>query len=565
MSMSAQLRTHFSFFDSQSSMHANNCVYLDSAATTQKLNSVVARQADFMRSQNASVHRGAYPLANEATAMFERAREDIADYIHAQSNEVIFTSGATESINLIAQGMHQDMLRGNTILICESEHHANILPWQQLAKRLGLKIKILKLGQHGTFNQQVMQTWLEAMTEDVAIFACAHVSNVLGNVYPVQTLCQKARSVEAISVIDGTQAIAHLPCNMQTLDCDFYVFSGHKMYAPNGIGVCWGRYNLLEQLSPSKLGGEMIQEVSFESFTTQSPPLKFEAGTPNVAGVLGLHEAVIFLQATLPQIMTQERALWLYLQSKLAAISDIQLLGNTQGVDDDHIVQVSLGIASFYAPEHDNHSLALMLYQQGIALRFGQHCAMPLLTTLGVKACLRVSLGCYNTEHDVDAFVEALLLALKKSKSQHSDLTPSVIRVTEAQHSAEHELSILDAKNWPEKHRQLLLLSKVLPTLAPELRTPQNEVQGCEARVWIDTVNAAQASAGLYAYADSKVVRGILALVLLKHKALNSEQGRGGASFDYIAYLKNLGLSDYFSAGRKDGIQLIVKRLNTLT
>lgn len=542
--MKHSYRPLFSFFDE----HYNG-VYLDSAATTQKLDAVLAYTDEFARKQNASVHRSAYPLANRATAMFESARSDIAKLIGAlSSDEIVFTSGATESLNMIASGIPGALLNGNTILLCESEHHANILPWQALAKRLGLEIKVLPLSINGTFTDDTLSQWLQAFTHDVAIFACAHVSNVLGNIYPIQLLCEKAKEIGAISVIDGTQAVAHISVNVQLLSCDFYVFSGHKMYAPTGIGICWGRYSLLNKLNPSKLGGEMVTKVTFKDFLMQPPPLKFEAGTPNILGALGLHQASIFIANNLAGIQAHELDLYHYLYQKLMQVRGIQVLGN---------YHQSIGVISFYAPERDNHAIAMQLYQQGVALRFGQHCAMPLMQSLGLSACLRVSLACYNDQADVDFFIGALVASLCNLQEAPSD-KGSLEVINDAPANA-WELKIKQAVNWPEKHRQLLLLSNALPLLAASERSSENAVQGCEARVWLTK----EPVSGLYrAYADSKVIRGILAVLLLKHQQIvESEDDCAAADFDYLAYLKSIGLSDYFSVGRKDGVQAVLGRM----
>lgn len=546
--MSNIYRRQFSFFS-----HLEHDVYLDSAATTQKLDAVLERTDTFARTQNASVHRSTYRLAKQATKDFEDARRSIATLVNANtSDEIIFTSGATESLNMVAQGLSHSMLSGNTILICESEHHANILPWQSLAERLGLSIKVLPLSANGTFTQDNLTQWLQMLTTDVAIFVCAHASNVLGNIYPIKKLCEKAKSVQAISVIDGTQAIAHLAVNVQDLLCDFYVFSGHKMYGPTGIGVCWGRYGLLQKLNPSKLGGEMVTRVSFYDYASQPPPLKFEAGTPNIIGALGLHQASMFLAENIGNIQRAEHELYQYLCQQLQQIAGIRLLGNQHD---------SIAVISFYVVGIDNHALSLQLYAKGVALRFGQHCAMPLMQALGLSACLRVSLACYNHRKDIDLFIRVLNDAIAESSSNNRDHDAFVIGTQAKQN--DWEQSIKAARGWSEKHRQLLLLSKSLPVLDIVSRTPDNSLEGCEAKVWICREDAKQS---LRAYSDSKVIRGILAVLLLKHALIVQEEGiEKAAMFDFISYLSSLGLTDYFSHSRNDGVQSVVLRIRELS
>jgi len=515
------------------------------------------------RYENASVHRAAYPLANAATRLFEQSRSATATLINAvTSDEIVFTSGATESLNMIAQGLTQQMLNGGTkILICASEHHANLLPWQAFAKRFGLSLEVMPLEANGKFSDATLDTWLALINENVALIACAHVSNVLGNIYPVQALCEKASMVGALSVIDGTQALAHISVDVKDIGCDFYVFSGHKMYGPTGVGVLWGKYQHLDVMRPSKLGGEMVTHVSYEDFSTAHAPIKFEAGTPNYIGVIGLKAAVEYLLENRSHIIHHEHILYERLLTGLEAIKGITPYGNKQQ---------SIAIVSFRFDNVDNHSAVLQLYQQGFALRYGQHCAMPLLQSLGIDACLRVSLGCYNTLAEVDAFVAGIAVLANSLNDAQVNSEP----VDKQADELSFESSLKLATTWPEKHRQLLLLSKQLPNLALDKRNSNNIVIGCEANVWLD-VEAE--STQILGHSDSKVVRGLMAVLLLKHTALNQElkvsklepnkheQAPYLNSFDYVQYLDELGLSSYFSEGRKDGMRALIKRLMSLS
>jgi cysteine desulfurase/selenocysteine lyase len=557
------LRADFPFFAHPQQGH-NNLVYLDSAATTQRLQAVLDSTDHFTRYENASVHRASYPLANASTRLFEQSRSATAKLINAvSSDEIVFTSGATESLNTVAQGLTKQMLKGTRILVCASEHHANLLPWQALAKRFGLTLEIMPLDAYGTFSEATLALWLAKIDEDVALVACAHVSNVLGNIYPVQALCEKAQSVGALSVIDGTQALAHIGVDVQQIACDFYVFSGHKMYGPSGIGVLWGRYQHLDAMQASKLGGEMVTHVSYESFSTAQAPIKFEAGTPNISGVIGLKAAVDYLLDKRSDIMSHEHILYERLLAGLDALTGLTLFGNKQQ---------SIAIVSFRFNHLDNHSAVLQLYQQGFALRYGQHCAMPLLQSLGIDACLRVSLGCYNTIEEVDAFITNII-ALSNCLS---DAPESAAKTVTQAHKLSFENSLILATSWPEKHRQLLLLSKHLPSLPIEKRNANNSVSGCEASVWLDVESASASvdtNAKVLGYSDSKVVRGLMTVLLLKHAALSQEFGAKQINdnkpersahlntFDYFHYLDELGLSSYFSEGRKDGMRALIERL----
>ncbi|MBT1449738.1 aminotransferase class V-fold PLP-dependent enzyme [Glaciecola sp. XM2] len=543
-------RDDFPFFHSQS------ITYLDSAATTQRLGAVIDTVNTFARDQNASVHRSAYPLANEATGLFEQSRASIAKLIHAKvSDEVVFTSGATESLNMIANGIQPSMLSGNVLLLCASEHHANILPWQKLAARLNLSIRILELGPNGRFTEETLTEWLSIINDDVALIACAHASNVLGNIYPIDAICRKAREVSALSVIDGTQAIAHMQVDVQKLGCDFYVFSGHKMYGPTGIGVMWGKYEHLEKLEATKLGGEMVNHVTYESYTTEAPPLKFEAGTPNIMGAIGLFSAAQYFGHQLEQIVAHEHALYTWLSHKMANIDGITVYGN---------IDNSISVLSFRFDSLDNHSAALMLYQKGFALRFGQHCAMPLLDSLGIDACLRVSIGCYNTASELERFVDAVneIITPEGSTFEHQVASEQSAPIEEP-HGA-WEQALFGATSWAETHRQLLLLSKQLPLLCEAQRHDLNRVEGCEASVWLDK-QPRHNDGHLRGYSDSKVVRGLMTVLLLKHhQNLGLAVPIQANEFDFEAYLADLGLSSYFSEGRKDGMKALIQRIQAI-
>nr|WP_136249540.1 aminotransferase class V-fold PLP-dependent enzyme [Ningiella ruwaisensis] len=605
---------HDSFNDQSSQNTA--CIYLDSAATSQKLRSSIALQQNFQAHENASVHRSAYPLANQATGKFETARASIAGLINANPNELVLTSGATESINLIAQGIDQaflHLLKGpehiakqnksnesapRKILICESEHHANILPWQALAKRLNMEIEVLRLETEGTdcqqtslFTKDTLNRWLSQINKDTAIVAIAHVSNVLGLIYPIERICQQAKAVGALSVIDGTQALTHMPVDVKALNCDFYVFSAHKMYGPNGVGAFYGRSELLASLNPSKLGGEMVKQVSFKDFHAAPAPLKFEAGTQNVAGVLAFAESCQYLQENMQAIREHEKSLFAYLKRKLKSFKRIKILGEPE-----------IGLVSFILlPEHssqqssqqslqaetkcliqDNYSLASALYEHNIALRFGQHCAMPLLASMGIDACLRVSLACYNSMEDIDTFITALnkVLAIpekgadvsltEQGKARHGKNSHSK-DIAQNEFHLDWEQAFLEAKDWASKHRLLLLFSKNLNELPEGARRTENEVSGCEAKVWL---TKSLDSDELQAYASTKVVRGILAVLLNKHAQLmfhrvssdhNDDNTFRPDTFDYEGYLRQLGLSAYFSQGRKDGVTQLIAKIRSLS
>ncbi|EIM1709318.1 SufS family cysteine desulfurase [Aeromonas dhakensis] len=374
-------------------------VYLDNAATTQKPQAVLDAINHYYRADNANVHRAAHALSGRATRAFEDARETVARFINApRSHEVIWTRGTTEAINLVAQSWGVSELRaGDEVVLSTLEHHANIVPWQLVAQRTGAVIRVIPLDERGDLDIAAYLTMLGPRTRLVSV---AHVSNALGTVNPVEQIVAAAKAVGALTLIDGAQAVAHLEVDVQAIGCDFYAFSGHKLYGPTGIGVLWGRTALLERMPPWQAGGEMIDRVSFSGTTFNTLPFKFEAGTPHIAGAIGLAAAIDF-------VMEQDRGL---LASHEAVLTDYLVAGLRQ-VPGLHLVGEPgqrAGAVSFLLRDIHPQDAATLLDMQGIALRVGHHCAMPLMESLGIGGTLRASLACYNNRNDVDALLAAL-------------------------------------------------------------------------------------------------------------------------------------------------------------
>lgn len=374
-------------------------VYLDNAATTQKPQTVLDAINHYYQADNANVHRAAHALSGRATRAFEDARETVARFINApRSHEVIWTRGTTEAINLMAQSWGISELRaGDEVVLSTLEHHANIVPWQLVAQRTGAVIRVVPLDEWGDLD---MAAYLAMLGPRTRLVSVAHVSNALGTVNPVEQIVAAAKAVGALTLIDGAQAVAHLEVDVQAIGCDFYVFSGHKLYGPTGIGVLWGRTELLERMPPWQAGGEMIDRVSFSGTTFNSLPFKFEAGTPHIAGAIGLAAAIDF-------VMEQDRGL---LASHEAVLTDYLVAGLRQ-VPGLHLVgepRQRAGAVSFLLADIHPQDAATLLDMQGIALRVGHHCAMPLMESLGIGGTMRASLACYNNRDDVDALLAAL-------------------------------------------------------------------------------------------------------------------------------------------------------------
>ena len=374
-------------------------IYLDSAATSQKPQAVIEAVANFYQSQNANVHRAAHQLSAAATAAFEAARETVRGFINADLvKEIIFTKGTTESINLVCQSYARTMLQpGDEILLTTAEHHANIVPWQLVAEQTGAVIKVIPL----TEDQQLdMAAASNLLTANTKILAFGHVSNVTGVINPVKQLCAMARAVGAITLVDGAQAVGHLAVDVADLDCDFYAFSAHKMFGPTGIGVLYGKQALLEAMPPYQGGGEMIRRVSFDGTSFNQLPFKFEAGTPNIAGAIGLAAAIDFIQSLdRDALLDYEHQLMAYARQQLLTIEGVRLIAD---------VKQKIALISFVFEDEHPSDLATLLDQQGLALRAGHHCAMPLMAQLGLPGTVRASFCVYNTKEEVDAFIAAL-------------------------------------------------------------------------------------------------------------------------------------------------------------
>ncbi|WP_425466806.1 aminotransferase class V-fold PLP-dependent enzyme [Parashewanella tropica] len=372
--------------------------YLDTAATSQKPSSVIERMQTYYQDENANVHRGAYRLSAQATQNYEQVRDQVQSFIQAKHRqEIIFTHGTTEAINMVAWGLEAQLTKGDVILVDTASHHANIVPWQQLAKRTGAEVKAIGLTADHQFDLDAYRQQLKLRPKVVAV---PHITNALGTENPVETIIQLAKQASAITLIDGAQAIAHRPVNVAEFDCDFYVFSGHKMYGPTGVGVLYGKLSQLEKLQPLLTGGEMIKTVSFEETTFGELPNRLEAGTPPIAEVLGLGKAIQFLQQHLtPEQQEEERALLQYLQSQLQQLNGIKIYGAHSS---------NMAVVAFNVNGEHHQDIGILLDQQNIAIRCGHHCAMPLMQHLNLKGCCRVSIGIYSTKTDVDNFITSL-------------------------------------------------------------------------------------------------------------------------------------------------------------
>lgn len=390
------VRKDFPILSSQ--VQGKPLIYFDNGATSQKPKRVIDRLKQYYEEENANVHRGVHYLSDRATQAYEDARKNVANFIGASSHEeIIFTKGTTDGINTIAFSLGELLNKGDEILISGMEHHANIVPWQLLCERKGLQLKIIPILENGTLD---MSTYAQLLNKKTKLVSVVHVSNTLGTINPIESIINQAKSVGAKVLVDAAQSIQHLPINVAKLDCDFLVFSGHKVFGPTGIGVLYGRKALLNELPPYQGGGDMIELVTFERSTFQQAPLKFEAGTPNIAGAIGLSAAFDYLNSIdLKLAFAHEFKLSQYLRSRMNDISSIKFIGDAPE---------TCATRSFLIGNLHPLDLGTLLDKQGIAVRTGHHCTQPLMQRFNIPGTVRASLSFYNTMEEIDQFIVAL-------------------------------------------------------------------------------------------------------------------------------------------------------------
>src|SRR5580698_9656241 len=395
------LRKDFPILDQQ--VHGKPLIYFDNAATSQKPRLVIDALVHYYERDNANVHRGIHELSNRATNGFEAARARAAKFINARSgDEIIYTRGTTEGINLVASAWGGKNLKaGDVILLTELEHHSNLVPWQMLAQRTGAKIAYVPVtGDEGTLDLSRLDSLL---TSNVKLFSMVHISNSMGTVNPVAELCARARKLGIVTLVDGAHSAGHLPVDVQAIGCDFFAFSGHKICGPTGVGVLWGRQEILDAMPPYQGGGEMILSVGYDKTEFKPSPHRFEAGTPDISGPIGLHAAMDYLDAVGRQnIWNHDHDLANYAYEKLAALADIRLFGPKLNSPN------RAGLVSFLLKDVHAHDVVTLADQAGVALRGGHHCTQPLMHKLGVESTARASFYFYNTRAEVDRFVEVI-------------------------------------------------------------------------------------------------------------------------------------------------------------
>ena len=549
-------------------IHGTPICYFDSAATTQKPTAVLDAINHYYRHHNANVHRAAHSLSLAATKDFEAARERVRRFINANShNEIIWTRGTTEGINLVAHSYGQLAIgAGDEILISTMEHHANIVPWQLLAQRCGAHLRVIPLTAGGDLDLAAYRNLLGPRTKLVAV---CHVSNALGTLNPIAEMIQQAHQVGAKVLIDGAQAISHMEVDVQALDCDFYLFSGHKLYGPTGIGVLYGKHQLLQQMPPWQGGGEMIEQVSFSQSRYQPPPLRFEAGTPNIAGAIGLAAAIDYLdQIDIGQRQDHEQQLLDHACQQLATVPGLRIIAQPKQ---------RVGLIPFVIDTLHSFDLGALLDQQGFALRTGHHCTMPLHQQLGLEGTARLSFGLYNQIEEVDRLIKALKklveesntpippysAELSRNSSQPGPFNPNQLYSV----SAIPEQSLLKqllALDHGKARYALLMKTASQSPLQPELRQDANLLHGCTSKVWLDSQQqliGGNQHLWFRIDSDTRIIKGLGLLLCDRLNGMSREQI---INTDVEPMFHQLGLDRHLSESRTSGLHAMVEAIRVM-
>lgn len=534
------------------SSEVDSLIYFDNAATTQKSAQVIQAYQDYYHNINSNVHRASHQLSAKATLLFEHARKQVQHFLNAKHiQEIIWTKGTTESINLVAQSWGRTNLgKGDEIVLSYAEHHANIVPWQLVAEQTGAIIKVLPLNASGVIDLPSINDMITTKTKMVSI---SHISNVVGKVNPVKEVVQRAKEVGALTLIDGAQAVGHQKVDIQKLDCDFYVFSAHKMFGPTGVGVLYGRRSELEKMPPYQGGGEMIKKVTFDKTSFNSLPFKFEPGTPNISGIIAFSAALTLHEQLDNQAITNyERSLTQYCYQQLTAIKELSFI--CQHCPD-------IPVFSFQINAHHNHDVATALDAKGIAVRTGHHCAMPLMQYLGLEGCIRISLAAYNTFEEVDqviAILKEIITPKERDTKTIDDIKNEGTESDEYQAVIERFKSI---NSWDARHREIMLIGKRLNKLSVDKRNEETLITGCESNAWLYSEQNSSGQFYFTADSDAKVIRGLLVIVLAAFNGKNAQQIQ---AFNVKDYFENLGLIKHLSPSRSNGLTAIVERVKRL-
>ncbi len=565
--LAARIRPDFPILQTQMSGHP--LIYFDNGATTQKPQAVIDALVHYYTCDNANIHRGVYELSQRATEGYEAARGKVAEFIGAREPaECIFVRGTTEAINLVASSWGtQNLSAGDEVILTGLEHHSNIVPWQMCCQRTGARLRVLHSTQNGELDLAQLR---EILNERTALVSVQHVSNALGTVHDVAQIVKLAKAVGAKVLIDGAQRIAHGPTDVQQLDCDFYVFSAHKLYGPTGVGVLWGRRELLDAMPPYQGGGDMIETVAFNGTTYAPLPNKFEAGTPDIAGAIGLGAAIDYVQSIgFDEIVAWEDELLKHATQRLTAIDGLRILGP----DKDKAAVIS------FVLEHPSIApldIALALSQQGIAIRTGHHCCMPLMDELQVSGTSRISLAMYNTLDEIDRTVEVLSGLIERRRQQSQLNAEKHAGVSDAIQFAEpfaespaaaaallaEEFLMFDDRE--SKTELLMELGQELPDRFEPLKAISIAVPGCMSEVYLVGRPKPEQPELFEFVADSnaQIVRGLIAVL---QKLFSGQPAEAILNFDIEPFFRQIGLDQFLSTQRRSGLDGMIRRIRTLS
>jgi cysteine desulfurase/selenocysteine lyase len=543
-------------------VHGKPLVYLDNAATAQKPQAVLDTLRRFYAVENANVHRGVHLLSQRATEAFESARDKVRRFLGAaEAREIIFVRGATEGINLVAQSWGRANVRaGDEVLISAMEHHSNIVPWQILCEQTGAVLRVVPMNDQGELLLDEYERLLGPRTKLVAV---VHVSNSLGTINPVRQMIELAHARGVPVLLDGAQAVPHMRVDVQELDCDFFVFSGHKVYGPTGIGALYGKAALLEAMPPWQGGGDMIKSVTFAKTTYADLPSKFEAGTPHIAGAIGLASAIDYVQALgLERIAAHEAMLLRYATEKLRQVSGVRLLGTAAH---------KAGVLSFVVDDPPVSSLDVgtKLDLEGIAVRTGHHCCQPVMDRFGVPGTARASFALYNTTAEVDLLVAAVerivVEAGQRERPAVAVAGPEAAwpgaTAPSPEAAADEIAEVFEfLEDWPDRYQYLIEMGEKLPPLPAEFRTEAHRVRGCQSTVHM----AARKRPGtadvveFLADSDADLVRGLIGLL---EQVFSGQRASAIRAFDVEGFFARLGLDQHLTLGRRNGLAAMVQRI----
>ncbi len=540
-------------------------VYFDNAATTQKPRGVIEAVGRFYEHYNANIHRAVHLLSQLATGEYEEARVKVQRFLNAaEAREIIFTRGTTEAINLVAQTFGRTNVgSGDEIIVTHMEHHSNIVPWQMLCEEKGAVLRVIPINDNG---EVLFDDYEKLFSPRTKLVSIVHVSNSLGTINPVKRMIETAHRRGVPVLIDGAQAVSHLKVNVQDLDCDFYVFSGHKVYGPTGIGVLYGKEKHLKAMPPWQGGGDMIASVTFAKTLYAELPNKFEAGTPDIAGAVGLGAAIDYVELVgLENIAVHEERLLRYATERIRQILGVRIIGTAAH---------KTGVLSFIVenPPLSALDVGTKLDLEGVEVRTGHHCCQPVMDRFGIPGTVRASFAMYNSIEEIDHFMTALRKMVEEAGAKSR---PAVARAStepvypkpyapSPQAAADKLATAFEfLENWPERYQQIIDFGKKLPLMPAELKTEPNRVYGCQSTVHI----AARKKPGtadvleFLADSDADIVRGLIAML---QRIYNGQKARDVLAFDMEGFFTRIGLDKNLTLGRRNGLASMVQRIRNL-